>query len=163
MSSTETVDLTRSLQRSLTSLLVWGVIYGGLLLLLITIRPGTFPGDNALVVPSLIGAAVLTLAALVGGWAFWQKTRLEALKDLPARKLGAKEREPGLTPRAQLLRKRMILTATIFEVPAFIGFALPLMGGRALMGAGVALIVLSVAIIYWLKKQLPARVQEVLG
>jgi hypothetical protein len=163
MSSSETLDLTRSLQRALRTLLIWGVLYGGLLILLVMLRPQSFPGDDALRLPSLIGAAVLTLASLAGGWVLWQKTRLEALKALPARKFGAKEREPGLTPRAQLLRKRILLTATCFEVPAFIGFALPLMGGRALIGAGVAFIGLSMLAVTWLMKQLPARVGEVLG
>ncbi len=163
MSSIETLTLTQSLQRSLSTLLIWGALYGGLLLLLLTMRPGSFPGDNALVVPSLIGALVLTAVGLGGGWILWQKTRLEALKDVPARKFGAKEREPGLTPRAQLLRKRVILTATCFEIPAFIGFALPLMGGRSLLWVGIALIAASVAIIFWLKKQVPARIREALG
>lgn len=163
MSSSETLDLTRNLLRSLRTLLIWGVLYGGLLILLVWLRPQSFAGDEILRVPTLVGGAVLTLAALAGGAVLWSKTRLEALSNLPARKLGSKEREPGLTPRAQLLRKRVILTATCFEVPAFIGFALPLMGGRALIGAGVAFIALSMLVITWLMRQVPARVQEVLG
>ena len=163
MSSSESQLVIQNLQRSLSSLLIWGVLYAGLLLLLLTMRPQSFPGDQVLVVPSLIGAAVLTIAGLVGGWLLWQKTRLDAVKDVPGRKLGAKEREPGLTPRAQLLRKRIILAATCFEIPAFVGFALPLMGGRVLLWVGIALIAGSVAIIFWLKKQMPARIQEALG
>ena len=163
MSSTETQLITQSLQRSISSLMIWGVLYAGLLILLLTMRPKSFPGDDLLVVPSLIGALLLTTVGLVGGWILWQKTRLEAVKDVPARKFGAKEREPGLTPRAQLLRKRVILAATCFEIPAFIGFALPLMGGRSLLWVGIALIAVSVGIIFWLRKQVPARVQEALG
>jgi hypothetical protein len=143
--------------------MIWGVLYAGLLILLLTMRPKSFPGDDLLVVPSLIGALLLTTVGLVGGWILWQKTRLEAVKDVPARKFGAKEREAGLTPRAQLLRKRVILAATCFEIPAFIGFALPLMGGRSLLWVGIALIAVSVGIIFWLRKQIPARVQEALG
>ncbi len=163
MSASETLDLTRSLNRSLSTLLIWGALYGGLLLVLILLRPGSFPGDAALLIPALVGALVLTAGALVGGWFLWKRTGLESLKDFPSRKLGSKEREPGLTPRAQMLRKRMILTATAFEIPAFIGFALPLMGGRALLIPGMALIALSVATVYYLKKLMPARVREVLG
>lgn len=163
MSSTETQLLTQNLQRSLSSLLIWGILYAGLLLLLLTMRPQSFPGDDVLVVPSLIGGAILSLVGLVGGWVLWQKTRLEAVKDVPSRKFGAKERATGMTPRAQLLRKRIILAATCFEIPAFIGFALPLMGGRALLWVGMAFIAASVGIIFWLKKQMPARLQEALG
>lgn len=163
MSSTEAQLLIQALQRSLSSLLIWGVLYAGLLLLLLMMRPQSFPGDQVLVMPSLIGAGVLSVAGLVGGWVLWQKTRLEAVKHVPGRKLGAKERDPGLTPRAQLLRKRIILASTCFEIPAFAGFALPLMGGRSLLGVGLALIALSVGVIYWLKRQMPARIQEALG
>jgi hypothetical protein len=163
MSSTETQLITQSLQRSISSLLIWGVLYAGLLILLLTMRPNSFPGDDVLVIPALIGALILTTVGLVGGWILWQKTRLEAVKDVPARKFGAKERDPGLTPRAQLLRKRVILAATCFEIPAFIGFALPLMGGRSLLWVGIALIAASVGIVFWLRKQIPARVQEALG
>lgn len=163
MSSTETQLLTQSLKRSLMSLLIWGVLYGGLLLLLLMMRPQSFPGDDALLIPSLIGAFLLSAIGLVAGGIYWNKTTLQALKDVPARKVGAKERDPGLTPRAQLLRKRIIITATCFEVPAFIGFALPLMGGRALLWVGMALIAGSVAVVYWLTKQVPGRVREALG
>ncbi len=163
MSSTETQLITQSLQRSISSLMIWGVLYAGLLILLLTMRPKSFPGDDVLVVPSLIGALILTIVGLAGGWVLWQKTRLEAVKDVPGRKFGAKERDPGLTPRAQLLRKRVILAATCFEIPAFIGFALPLMGGRSLLWVGIALIALSVGIIFWVRKQIPSRIQEALG
>ncbi|MNK67648.1 hypothetical protein D3C87_869900 [compost metagenome] len=163
MSSTETQLLTQTLKRSLTSLLIWGVLYGGLLILLLMMRPKSFPGDDALLIPSLIGAFLLTAIGLIAGGILWKKTSLEALKDVPARKFGAKEREAGLTPRAQLLRKRIILTATCFEIPAFIGFALPLMGGRSLLWVGMALIAGSVATVFWLTKQVPERVREALG
>ena len=163
MSSTETQIVSQNLKRSLTSLLIWGVLYGGLLLLLLMMRPQSFPGDDALLIPSLIGAFVLTAIGLVAGGILWKKTSREALKDVPGRKFGAKERDPGLTPRAQLLRKRIILTATCFEIPAFIGFALPLMGGRDLLWVGMALIAGSVAVVFWLTKQVPERVREALG
>lgn len=163
MSSTETLLLTQSLKRSLTTLMIWGVLYAGLLLLLLMMRPQSFPGDQALFVPALIGAAILSIGGLAGGWVLWQKTRYDAVKEVPARKFGAKEREPGLTPRAQLLRKRIILTATCFEIPAFVGFALPLMGGRSLLWAGMALIAASIAIVFWLGKQVPQRLREALG
>ena len=163
MSSTETLILTQNLKRSLTSLLIWGVLYGGLLLLLLMMRPQSFPGDDALLIPSLIGAFVLTAIGLGAGGVLWKKTSRDALKDVPARKFGAKERDPGLTPRAQLLRKRIILTATCFEIPAFIGFALPLMGGRDLLWVGMALIAGSVAVVLWLSKQVPERVREALS
>lgn len=114
-------------------------------------------------VPITVEASFLALALglLAGGLYVWWKTPTPKIMELAARKLGKAEREPGFAPRAVALRARLRTAAMLVEFAAFVGLVTVTFKDLKIVAAVVT--VLSLAALGWLWREMPKKIQEVLG
>lgn len=114
-------------------------------------------------VPLTVEASFLALSfgLLVGGIVYWWKTPTPQIMELAPRKFGKAEREPGYAPRAVALRARLRIAAMLVEFAAFAGLVTVTFKDLRLAAAIVT--VLSLLALGWLWRELPRKIQGVLG
>lgn len=114
------------------------------------------------ILPAFEAGFVLLALALVGlGLWQWRAMPDARMRELPARKLGKAEREPGWPPRARAVRSKLYVITAILEGPAMLGVILRTMG--APLGVALAFIAFSAAGGGWVYFNIPAKMREVLG
>ncbi|HEY9856610.1 MAG TPA: hypothetical protein V6D05_12785 [Stenomitos sp.] len=145
--------LTREMRTRVVSMFVVVTLYA---LFLAWFRPSAH-------VPLTVEAAflALSLGLLTGGLYVWWKTPTPQIMELASRKLGKAEREPGLAPRAVALRSRLRTAGMLVEFAAFAG--LVTITFKDLRLAGVIATVFSLLALGWLWRDMPRKIQEVLG
>lgn len=104
---------------------------------------------------------VLANALLIAGFVYWRKLPTKKMKELPARKFGKAEREPGPTPRAIALRKQTFIVAAMLEGPAVLGLVLHAMGAPT--SHSLTYIGASALGVLWLWLAIPRKAEEVLS
>lgn len=108
-----------------------------------------------------IGCALL--AAALAGLGLWRWRRMadRKLTELPARKVGKAEREPGWPPRALAIRSRLFVITALLEAPALVGVMLRTLG--APLWESALYLVASAALATVVYLDVPAKVKELLG
>lgn len=107
------------------------------------------------------GFLALSFGLLVAGIYVWWKTPTPKIMELAARKFGKAEREPGYAPRTLALRSRLRIAAMLVEFAAFMG--LVTLTFKDLRLAAAIATVVSLLALGWLWRELPRKIQEILG
>ncbi|HEY9898746.1 MAG TPA: hypothetical protein V6D00_06150 [Pantanalinema sp.] len=148
----------RDLRTSVGGMFLTVVAYSAIVVWLWKVAPAAQnPTLNLLEVVFLVVANALLLA----GFIYWRKLPTKKMKELPARKFGKAEREPGPTPRAIALRTQTFIVAAMLEAPAVLGLVLHAMGAPT--SHSLTYIGASALGVLWLWIAIPAKAQEVLA